>query len=156
MITLKEYLETPEGMLESAKVSLYALFIYLGIDINVTGVLFALMMIDTLLGVIKVFTLKEQFTFRRLLWGFVTKISILTIPLTVALMAKGVSLDMKPFVVVVMDILIVAEAFSIFTNMLSIRSRQKIENRDFVTILITKLRDLMARIVDRLFGNLNQ
>lgn len=154
MITLKQYLDAPDGVISVVKTAIYSAFIFLGIDANVAGILFLLMMIDTFVGVIKVFTLGKKFTFRRLIWGIVTKISVLTIPLTVALMAKGVNIDLTNFVVVVMDVLIVAESFSILTNMLSIKSREDIENRDFITILIKKIRDALGKVIDRLLGNI--
>lgn len=156
MITLKQHLDTPDGLIASVKTAVYAVFVYLEIDMNVTGILFALMMLDTLLGVIKVFTLGQKFTFKKLMWGIVTKISVLSIPLTVALMAKGVDLDLRQFVLVVMDVLIVSEGFSAITNMLSIKTKKDIQNADYITVLLSKIRDLFRVIIETLIGDIKK
>ena len=105
------------------KSSLYLVFMYLGIKTGGVKALFVLMLIDSFLGIVKALRLGHKFSFKKLAWGMVAKLTILIIPMVIALMAKGLNLDFNYFVVIVMDILIVSEGISCITNILSIKTK---------------------------------
>ena len=66
-------------------------------------------------GIIKVLKINpKSFSFKVLLWGFISKMGILIIPLIVALLMKGIGQDMGASfgVMLVIKILIVSEFIS--------------------------------------------
>ena len=126
-MSLSEFFDQSQEVITAVKIAIYSFFAYLGIDANVVEILFILMCTDTLLGAGKAVRLGGLFSFKRLLWGVVTKLSVLVIPMIIALVAKGLSFDFKWFVLAVLNVLIVAEGFSAITNILSIRSKKHIE-----------------------------
>lgn len=143
-----------ENVLNLFKSLLYALFIYLGIKTGIVKILFYLMVIDSVLGVLKALSLKEKISLKKLIWGMVSKLSVLIIPMILALMAKGLSLDFNYFVVIVLDILIVNEGISCITNILSIKTKKKIENTDYITKMIEAIRRGLMNVINRLLGNI--
>ncbi|MGD2113424.1 MAG: phage holin family protein [Acidobacteriota bacterium] len=139
-----------EDILNFVKSLLYALFVYLGIKTGIVKVLFLLMVIDSVLGVIKAFRLGQKFSLKRLGWGMVSKLSILVIPMIVALMAKGLSLNFNYFVVAIIDIIIVNEGISCITNILAIKTKKQIENTDYITKMLEAIRRAFMSIIQRL------
>ena len=131
-----------ENILNIVKSLLYAVFLYLGIKTGTVKVLFYLMMIDSALGIIKAIRLKHRFSFKILGWGMVSKLSLLLIPMILALIAKGLNLDFSLFVIAAMNVLIVSEGISCITNILSIKTRKQIDNNDYVTLLLHSIRKL--------------
>lgn len=141
-----------ENALNLLKSLLYALFVYLGIKTGIVKVLFYLMLIDSVLGIIKALSLSEKISLRILALGMISKLSILVIPMILALMAKGLNLDFNYFVVIVLDILIVNEGISCITNILSIKTKKKIENTDYITKMLEALRRSFMGIIQRLLA----
>ena len=143
------YLINMENVLNFIKSVLYALFVYLGIKTGTVKVLFYLMAIDSLLGIIKALRLGYKFSFKRLGWGMVVKISLLVIPMILALIGRGLGIDFSLFVVAAMNILIVNEGISCITNILSIKTKKQIENNDYVTLLLHSIRKLLEGLIQR-------
>jgi len=132
------------------------LFCFLGIKTGVVSVLFWLMMLDTLLGIGKVIRLHEKFDFRKLVWGITNKLLMLSIPMIIALMAKGMSYDFSYFVVAIMNVLIVNEGISCITNILSIKNKRQIENTDYMTMLIDSIRKGMTKVMNKLLNSIKE
>ena len=90
------------------KYMLYAVFVYLEIDMDVFKVLIAFLFFDTVTGVVKALKLDyKKFSFRLLMWGLVSKLGLLIFPLSVALLIKGVGSDFGLGVDIILKILIV-------------------------------------------------
>ena len=136
------------------KSGIYGLFIFLGIPMDLVSTLGILMGVDTLLGVTKSLKLDEKFSFKILLWGAITKVSILLIPMVIALVAKGLGFDFIWLPVTVIHILIVSEGLSSITNILSIKSGERIENTDYITNLLKAIRKGLSSIIKRLLDKL--
>lgn len=119
---------------------IYGAFVFLDIDFNVVSLLAILMAVDTVLGIFKVVALGKKFSFKKLIWGMITKVSVLIVPMILALTAKALSFDFTWFVNAVLDILVVAEAFSAITNVISIKEKKELENTDFITQLLKRIR----------------
>lgn len=145
-----------ENVLNLIKSLLYALFVYIGIDKDVAMILFVLMMIDSGLGIVKALRLGYKFSFRRLAWGIVIKLTLLVVPMIVALVGKGLGMDFKLFVVAIINILIVNEGISCVTNILSAKTKKVIENTDFVTKLLELIRKAFTALIQRLLGALDK
>lgn len=125
---------------EAFKGFVYGAFVFLNIDINVVFLLSILMGVDTGLGIIKTLILGNKFCFKKLLFGMVTKMSVLIVPIVLAVTALALSFDFTWFVNVVLDILVVAETFSIITNVISIKEKKELKNTDFITQLLYRIR----------------
>jgi hypothetical protein len=148
-MSVNQFLESTEEVITIVKVSIYTFFIYLGIEVDIVKVLFALMFLDTALGMIKAGVLKQAITFEKLLLGIITKLSVLIIPMVIALVAKGLSFDFHWFVLAILNILIVAEGFSSIGNILSIKSKKRVENVDFITLLLKVIRKGLGNMAKR-------
>lgn len=146
-VSLSDFVGQSQEVITTIKAFIYGFFLYLGIDMDVVQVLFILMIVDTILGATKALRLGGQFSFKRLMWGMVTKLAILFIPMLLAIIAKGLSLDFRWFVIAVLDLLIVAEGFSCFSNILSIKTKKNIENVDFITLLLRSIRGGLSRLI---------
>lgn len=146
---LEEFLGLTEDFAILIKTFIYAIFVYLGVDSTIVEALFLLMCIDTVLGAIKAVVLGGNFSFSVLLWGMVTKLSVLVVPMVIALVAKGLSFDFKWFVLAILNVLVVAEGFSAVSNILSIKSKKNVKNVDFVSLLLQAIRQGMASIIKK-------
>lgn len=144
-----------EKTLASVKTLIYGVFVALEIDVNVVIVLSYLMLADTIVGVIKAVRLGETISFKKLIWGMVTKVSVLIVPMVLALVAKGLSFDFKWFVNAVLDILVVAEGFSVISNVIAIKEKKEVENSDIITKLLNAVRKGMARIINGLMNTID-
>ena len=65
-------------------------------------------------------------------------------------MAKALSFDFYYFVVAVMNIIVVSEGFSIVTNIISLKTKTKIENTDCITKLLNAIKNGLHNIITRL------
>lgn len=148
-MSLSEFLDQSQEVITAVKIAVYSFFAYLGIDGSVVEILFLLMCTDTVLGAIKAIRLGNQFSFKKLLWGIVTKLSVLVIPMVIALVAKGLSFNFKWFVLAILNILIVAEGFSAISNILSIKTKKNVENTDFISMMLKAIRKGLASIIQR-------
>jgi len=131
------------------KAALYTTFIFLNIDI-----LILLMIFDTAFGVTKSLVLGDKVSFKILFFGLSTKMLVLLIPMTLALVGKGLNYDFTPMVNVVLKVLVVAEGISIFTSMYSIKTKQKVENIDFISMLLNSIRKGLTKILKMWLGQI--
>lgn len=154
MILNLQKFEITKEYIAQIKVLIYTMFMWLEIDINVVKVLFYLMVIDTVLGIIKTFRLNQKFSFKRLSIGFVSKLSVLLIPMTVALIGKGLSYDFRWFVTAIMNILIVSDGISIFSNAIAIRNKKEVENIDIITALLNTIRLNLLKLASNIFKDI--
>lgn len=141
-------------LLNFTKTALYLTFVYLGIETRIVEVLFYMMALDSVFGIVKALRLGNKFSFKILGWGMVSKLTLLVIPMVLALMGKGLSFDFNYFVVAVINILIVNEGISCITNMISIKSGKKIENTDYITKLLEVTRTALMNIMKRIFATI--
>lgn len=121
-------------------IHVYGIFMFLEIETIIMKVLCILMVIDTILGIIKTIVLGNQFQFRILIIGFVSKLSVLFIPLVLALMSKGLNYNFRWFVTIVVNVMIVSDGISIFSNAIAIKTKQPIANYDVITKLLKAIR----------------
>lgn len=108
------------------------------------------MLLDSFLGSIKSLRLGKKFDFKLLLWGMITKLSILVVPFVVALMAKALGYEFNIFINIIINIIIVSEGISCITNILSIKTKKQIENTDYITKLLQMIRETLYKIMERL------
>lgn len=138
--------------LEYTRYSMYVLFTYLGLSIDAVTALSWLMIIDTLLGLIKAIRIGQKISIKILLWGFVTKLLIILIPMIVATIAKGLNKDFNWALDFVIKILVINEGISNLTNIISIRTKRNIQNLDIVTLLVRYIRKLLLMFAKKMLG----
>lgn len=158
-MSVGEFLNQSEQVITTIKVIIYSFFAYLGFDgtvvgANVVETLCILMTVDTVLGAIKAVVLGDNFSFRVLLKGMISKLAVLIVPMIIALVAKGLSFDFRWFVLIILNVLIVAEAFSSISNILSIKSKKNVENVDFISLLLKSVRRGLENIMNKLLATI--
>ena len=122
---------------------------YLGLDAKKLTILAILMCIDMLTGTLKAYIVKEDITSRRWIAGFLSKLVVLIIPSTIALMAKGVDFDIRWFVGFVISVLIVGETYSILGNAHTIKTGETVKEIDAVSAIIKTLRGIFEHMIAR-------
>lgn len=125
-----------------AKLALMTSFTFLGVNFGLIFLLWFFMLFDTLFGVAKAITLGgwASVTRTRFLAGIFTKIAILFIPLSLALVGALAGYNLNIFVLTGVYMVIANDAISCYTNILSIKKKKNYVNRDFVEMFINGLR----------------
>lgn len=132
------------------KTLLYALFAFLELDINVVNVVMWLMIIDTASGIMKAIAVdKVMFNFKYLYVGILSKFVVLLIPMTLALMARGIGYDFKWAVEIVLRLIILSEGISIITNAISIKDNEVLKNRDYLSLMLNFIRKKLIELFDK-------
>lgn len=156
-ISLTEYISSEMPWLVNfVKFCFYGVFVYLDINQYQSSILLVFMAVDTLLGIGKAGTLKIPIQ-RSVFWaGMFAKLVILIIPMLLALLGKGLGYDLKIIVDVVMKLLILNEFISCITNVLSIRTKSDIRNKDFITMMLHGLRNWGTRMAESMIAVINK
>jgi phage-related holin len=133
-----------------AKVLLITSMSFLGISYGLILLLWFFMVFDTLLGLIASIVISgwHSITKTRFWAGILTKISILFIPLSLAITGALAGFNLNIFVFSSIYVLIANDAISCFTNLLSIKTKKRYINRDLVEILINALRTSIYKFAE--------
>lgn len=132
------------------KLMAYGIFVWLNLDKEAFGILIILMCLDSVVGAVKATTFGERFKFRTLLWGFCLKLCFLIIPLVVALLGKSLEYDFSVSVNVVISVLSVSEAYSIFGNLYAAKNKTELKKIDFISMLLKSLRTALENTLERI------
>lgn len=122
---------------------------FLEIDTKKLSILVVLMCIDMLTGTFKAYRTKENITSRRWIAGFLSKLVVLLVPFTIALMAKGVDFDVKWFIGFSLSIMVIAEAYSILGNIYTFKTGEAVAEIDAVSAIIKVLRNFLENMIER-------
>lgn len=122
---------------------------FLEIDAKKLSILVILMCIDMLTGTFKAYRTKENITSRRWIAGFLSKLVVLLVPFTIALMAKGVDFDVKWFIGFSLSIMVIAEAYSILGNIYTFKTGEAVAEIDAVSAIIKVLRNFLENMIER-------
>lgn len=143
--------ETIYNHLNEIKTTLYLVFVFLNIDTDIVKILTFLMLIDTISGIIKSFIISSDFSFKLLFFGICSKVLVLLIPMTLALVGKGISktYDFTPLLDSVLRVLVVSEGLSIITNFYVIKTKKTVKNFDIISMLLSALRRGMLAIINQ-------
>ena len=138
------------------KTATYLMFISLNIDIDIVKIIMWLMLFDTIFGIIKAVVLKDEISKGILFFGLITKMLILTIPMVLALVGKGLGYDFTPLVNSVMKILVLAEGFSIISSMYSIKTKERVKDVDIISLLLSSLRKMIMETINILLKKIEK
>ena len=102
-----------------------------------------LLIIDYLTGIMKAKVLCIAITSNKMKYGVISKLSLLLIPITIAIGAKAVGADSHHILLAGMYILIFSEVYSIIGNIYSIRTKEELPEYDAVSVIGKKIRTFL-------------
>lgn len=140
-------IEKTSTSLSLALIPFASLIDFLSLDTKKLFILAALMTLDIMTGMAKAYKLDKDITSRRLAEGFISKISILIIPLAIALMAKGVDFDMTFFIGFAISILVASETYSVVGNIYTSRTGIEVKEIDAVSALARSLGKILESML---------
>ena len=116
---------------------------YTGLPLESGAILVVLMTLDFLTGIAAARTLGEPITSWRIKTGVVTKCCVLTMPLVIALMAKGLGRDFLWLIDWAMSFLILSEGYSVIANSHAARTGVKLPEWDASAAILKRLRAML-------------
>ena len=148
-------------MTTSATIKLFSypaavmVFGYLGLDSEQMHILALLLAVDVITGIVREFAIDpSKFSSKVGIIGMLSKLLTFTLPMVIALVGKGIGLDMAEFISVAISTLIVYEGWSILSNIGQIRAKDRtIPEYDAISFLIKKTQDFFKKILSVLMDN---
>ena len=145
-------------VVESATASVYAkvvfnfftvciggMLTYLGLNGESFFLFSVLLVIDYITGVAKAYRLGHCITSNKMKYGVLSKLSLLLIPVVLAIGAKAVGADFKTVLMVGINILVLSEIYSIIGNIYSIRTKDELPEYDVVAMLGKRIRNVLIK-----------
>lgn len=121
------------------------LLTYLDLDAEAIVVLTVLLGVDYATGLFKARRIKESITSNKMKYGVASKMILLVIPISIALGAKGVDVEMGMLVIVCVNILIFSELYSILGNIACITSGKVLPEIDAPSIIAKQIRNFLIK-----------
>ena len=121
------------------------LLAYLGLDAEAIAVLTVLLGLDYATGLIKAKSIHESITSNKMKYGIASKMILLVIPISIALGAKGVDVEMGMLVIVCVNILIFSELYSILGNIACITSGKVLPEIDAPSMIAKQIRNFLIK-----------
>jgi phage-related holin len=118
---------------------------YLGLNSESFSLLAVLLLLDYTTGILKARAIGESITSNRMKYGIVSKLSLLLIPIVLAIGAKATGADFKFVLLVGINMLVISEVYSIISNIYAIRTHQELPEYDVISILGKKIRTILLK-----------
>ena len=137
---------------ESIKYTVYLasfVFGFLGLPPESFLIFGVLIVLDSITGVVRSAVLKgtKSVTSTKLTSGVVSKMLVFLVPIVIALAGRGAGFDLMHTAQGVLSILIVAEAYSVLSNVYAIRVKKDIPEFDAVTWVLRGVRKTVERFL---------
>ena len=113
---------------------------YTGLPAEPAAILAVLMCIDFVAGVSRARVIGEPVTSHRIKVGTISKCAVMTVPLVLALAAKGMGADFNWIVGWAISVLILSESYSIIANVYTIRTGKIAPEWDAISLILSKIR----------------
>lgn len=147
----QKYLGIPFALFKGIKALLYALFVFIDVDINVFRTLFLLIILDLLSGIMKTWVIKgKKFKFKRFWSGIIAKLVLIIVPSVVALVLKVFTDEYRYFLDGTIKLVILTEGISVITNGMSVYKRKEYDNPDYLYVLMKTIRSYFDRQFQKL------
>lgn len=104
-----------------------------------------LLVIDYITGVWKAKTLGISITSNKMKYGLISKLSLLIIPIVLAMGAKATGADYHCILLSGMYILVLSEAYSIIGNIYCMNTGEELPEYDAVAMLGKQIRNILIR-----------
>lgn len=123
----------------------------LGVKYDAAFAFGALMIIDVVTGIIASASCCgwKAITSRKLIFGVLSKLCLLFIPLAVALVSKVNGNDLSFIVTSSISILALGEAYSIIGNVYTIKSGKRVPEFDAVSLVLSKIREVLIAPLEK-------
>ena len=121
---------------------------YTGLPAEPAAILAVLMCVDFSAGICRAHALGEPVTSHRMKVGAVTKCVVMTVPLVMALTAKGLGADFNWLVSWTVSVFILSETYSIIANIYTARTGVILPEFDAVSAILKKVRSLID-VIDK-------
>ncbi len=121
---------------------------YTGLPAEPAAILAVLMCVDFVAGISRAHSLGESVTSHRMKVGAITKCGVLTVPLVMALTAKGLGADFNWLVSWTVSVFILSETYSIIANIYAARTGIILPEFDAVSAALKKVRSLID-VIDK-------
>lgn len=118
---------------------------YLGLNAEAILMLTVLLGIDYVTGLLKANRIHESITSNKMKYGVVSKMTLLIIPISIAIGAKGVDIDLSAIVIVCVNMLIFSEMYSIVGNVACITSGKVLPEIDAPSIIAKQIRNYFIK-----------
>ena len=118
---------------------------YLGLSEESLFLFSILLVIDYATGVVKARMLGHCITSNKMKYGITSKLSLLLIPIVLAVGAKAVGADFGMALSVGLNILVLSEIYSIIGNIYSIRTKEELPEYDVVSMLGKRIRNILMK-----------
>ncbi len=128
-------------------VTLSSFMVWVGVDVEAFTMFSILLMIDYITGLMKARAINESITSNRMKYGIASKLSLIIIPVALAISGKAMSMDLSSIVFVSMNILVLSELYSIVGNVYAIRNKEELPEYDVVSIIGKRIRDMLIKSV---------
>lgn len=116
---------------------------YTGLPVEPVAILVALMAIDFIAGISSSHKLGRSVTSHRMRIGLMSKLCVLTVPLVMALAAKGLGVDFAWMVNWSISLFILSETYSIIANIYTFRTGDEVPEFDAVSAVLKRVRALL-------------
>lgn len=117
---------------------------YLQIEQEPFTLFAVLLMIDYITGLAKARILGHSITSNKMKYGIISKLSLIFIPIVVAIGTKAAGGDSHNILVAGMFILIFSEIYSVIGNIYSIRTKEELPEYDAVSMLGKHIRNILV------------
>jgi len=117
--------------------------VYTGLPAEPAAILAVLMCVDFVAGISRSHALGESVTSHRMKVGAIVKCGVLTVPLVMALTAKGLGADFNWLVSWTVSVFILSETYSIIANIYAARTGIILPEFDAVSAVLKKVRSLI-------------
>lgn len=114
--------------------------VYTGLPAEPAAILAVLMCVDFVVGVGRARVMGEPVTSHKIKVGTISKCGVMTIPLVMALTAKGLGVDFNWLVGWSISVFILSESYSIVANIYTIRTGVAAPEWDAVSLILSKIR----------------
>lgn len=127
----------------------YVPAILLGISTESYAILGAFMFLDTVLGIVRVWVNHGGRSIRsyKLTAGIVAKCCVLLVPLLTVWAGRGVGIDLKIFATWTVGALILAQFYSIVSNIYSIHLRRDVDEFDAVSWVLRRVQVFIENLL---------
>ena len=122
---------------------------YTGLPIEPAVILGVLMLIDFIFGIACAKATKTPITSHRMRVGMLSKATLLTIPLVMALAAKGLGADFYYLVTWIVYVFILSEVYSIVSNAYTIKTGKHAPEWDAISFILARLRAVLENLDKR-------
>lgn len=122
---------------------------FLGLSTESYGILAALMVVDTITGVIRAGVVHgwRSVNSHNLSFGVLSKMCLIATPFIVAIAGRGAGVDLTLVAKGALSMLILSEAYSILGNTQAIRIRKDIREFDAINIILSRLRAMIEKLL---------